>query len=148
MEAVQAQVLTLVNTPREICTELRPPALDDLDLGLVVQRHVGDVQRETGLDISLHLSENRYETLGGLPEALSLNRFRTLQEALTNVWRHAQATRVHVSLMVNGRDVVLVVEDNGGGFDSPPAWPTSSTGDTTAWPGCRSAWCSSVGPCS
>ncbi len=120
VEAVRAKILTLVNTLREICAELRPPALDNLDLGLVVQRYVEDVQEETGLPISLHLPENRYEALGGLPEAVSLTLFRTLQEALTNVRRHARATQVRVSLTVNGRDVILVVEDNGQGFDCPP----------------------------
>ncbi len=118
-EVVRTKVLSLVNTLRDICSELRPPALDDLDIGLVVQRYVEDVQEETGLPISLHLPENRYEALGGLPEAVSLALFRTLQEALTNVRRHARATQVHVSLTVNGRDVVLVVEDNGQGFDCP-----------------------------
>ena len=119
IETVRARILTLIHTLRDICTELRPPALEILDLGLVVEKYVQDVQEETGLAISLHLPPNRYEALDRLPEVVSLNLFRTLQEALTNVRRHAQATHVHVSLTLNDRYVTLLIKDNGRGFVCP-----------------------------
>jgi len=118
-EALRGRVLTLVQALRRICTELRPPALDDLGLGLAVERHVEDVAEETGLNISLWVPTNCYETLVDLPEEISVCLFRALQEALTNVYRHAQATQVHVGLTVDEGHITLEVRDNGCGFRCP-----------------------------
>jgi len=96
-----------------IAHELRPAALD---MGLVgaLQQFIDGWSRTFGIAAEFHASgftETR------LPPAVETHLYRVAQEALHNVYKHAQATRVGVLLEKRGRDVVLIVEDNGTGFD-------------------------------
>lgn len=85
------------------------PHLDALDQLVATVRH-------TGLDV-------RYRTSGAiqvLPEALQLSTYRIVQEALTNVMKHAHAARVvTVDVTITPEDVVIVVQDDGAAHSSP-----------------------------
>lgn len=94
--------------------ELRPPTLDLLGLDAAIESYVGDWGRQFGV-------EAMYQGFGvdGLrlsPEA-EINVYRILQEALQNVHKHAGATRVHALLERRNGQTVLIVEDNGKGYD-------------------------------
>ena len=121
MEALRSRLRTTTNVLRRLCTELRPAALDDLNLGLAVSGYVQDVAGEWGIPITLHLPEDREQgrVLEGVRGEIALCLFRVLQEALTNVQRHARASRVHVTLAVEAGHVVLEVQDDGRGFRCP-----------------------------
>jgi PAS domain S-box-containing protein len=102
---------TLIQTVRQISTELRPAILD---LGLVatIEWQLQEFQSRTGIEGKL--SSAPEETT--LDNEGSTTVFRIFQEILTNVVRHAQATRVKVSLKETATFLTLQVQDNGRGI--------------------------------
>jgi signal transduction histidine kinase len=116
-EGLRTRLRAVIDGLRQICTELRPPALDDLSLGLAVRGHVEEVRERYGLDVSLKLA--RADELETLPEEARLCLFRVLQEALTNVHRHAGAKKVEVELLAGDGQVTLEVRDDGRGLVLP-----------------------------
>lgn len=92
--------------------DLRPTALDDLGLGpairTLVQRTFAGEEIAFVLDVADAIA---------LPAHHEVALYRITQEALNNVWKHAGATTVHVTLALEADEVVLCVADDGGGFD-------------------------------
>ena len=106
MEAVDAGIEQV----RAIAHQLRPPELDSLGLRDALVSHAEKWSVQVGLE--LHLQCDDVNPSMEVAEAL----FRSAQEALTNVARHAQASIVHVSLEWAGSDICLTIEDNGVGM--------------------------------
>jgi signal transduction histidine kinase len=100
-----------VHTVRRLATELRPPILDDLGLAAAVQWQAEQFSSRTGIPADVSAPDG----VGGTPE-VNLTLFRVLQEALTNVVRHAGASRVRIALERHGRELLLTVADDGRGF--------------------------------
>ncbi|MEE8152253.1 MAG: PAS domain S-box protein [candidate division NC10 bacterium] len=101
-----------VQAVRRIATELRPGVLDHLGLVAALEWQVREFQERTGLVCALKKSPDDLV----LDTARATTVFRICQEALTNVARHAQATKVEISLKITGRKLVLEVRDNGRGI--------------------------------
>src|SRR3989454_11401546 len=102
----------LVKSVRRIATELRPAILDQLGLPAAVEWLAQDFSRRTGIRCqSTILPIN-----GAISDELATALFRIVQEALTNVSRHAGATRVNIELGVKSDCVTLEVNDDGGGI--------------------------------
>jgi signal transduction histidine kinase len=103
----------LLERIHEISARVRPPMLDDLGLKDAVQSLLCDYEQHTGIAVKPDLRFERQ----ALPPAVSENVYRILQEALTNVSRHAGAPEVFVGLVVMPERVALTVRDAGAGFD-------------------------------
>ncbi len=101
-----------IHTVRKIAGELRPAVLDDLGLSVALEWQAREFQERTG--ISCVASVDSVDRLLTKKQATDL--FRISQELLTNVARHARATRVRVVLNLQDREVVLEVRDNGRGI--------------------------------
>ena len=99
---------------RKIATELRPGMLDDLGLAATMEWQAQEFIERTGIECELYLEEA--ETPLDRDTATAV--FRIFQETITNVARHAQATKVVVELDVGPDELVLVVRDNGKGISS------------------------------
>ena len=101
-----------IHTVRRIATQLRPSLLDDLGLEAAAEWLVKDFAARTDIKC------NFKSTLGDqeLSPAIATAGFRILQEALTNVARHAQATQVRVRLDHHSDELRLEVRDNGQGI--------------------------------
>ena len=93
--------------------EIRPTALDDLGIQTAIQNLTETWSERTGIEVDLHLTLDGRRLQPEIETAL----YRVLQEALTNVIRHAEATRVGVALGTNDLLVTMIIEDNGRGFD-------------------------------
>jgi len=119
IEALREGLRGVIDSLRQVSTELRPPALDDLSLGLTVRGYVEEVKSKYGLKISLRLPASAHDRLEALPEQVRLSLFRVLQEAIHNVHRHARASHVEVDLVADGDAVTLEVRDDGRGFRCP-----------------------------
>jgi signal transduction histidine kinase len=102
----------LLHSIHEVAARIRPTLLDDLGLKDAVQSYLSDYERRTGIAVRTDLIFGG----GDVPAGVSENVYRILQEALTNVAKHARATEVAVTLRVAGDHVVLTVRDNGVGF--------------------------------
>ena len=96
---------------RKLCTELRPPILDDLGLVSAIVWQAGEFQERT--KIRCH-AKGLGEFIVPRDHATAL--FRIFQEILTNVARHARAANVTVSLKKDGPRIVLAVKDDGKGI--------------------------------
>lgn len=108
---MKAFVAGTVDTLRRVTTRLRPPLLDELGLADAAQWQLDDFSRQTGIVVEASIALDG----GALDERISINVFRILQESLTNVARHAEATTINVSLLTKGSELVLEIRDNGCG---------------------------------
>lgn len=103
---------TTVNTVRRIASELRPVGLDTLGLSETIESQARQFQERTGITVESDCGQAGVD----LNPDQSIAVFRILQEALTNILRHAQATFVHIQLKRQEREVVLTISDNGRGI--------------------------------
>jgi signal transduction histidine kinase len=111
---VRDAIRALVDDLRRICGNLRPPTIDSLGLGAALQTYTREWSERTGVAVTLTLDAN----LGRLPEVAELSIFRIVQEGLSNVWRHAKASKVQVSLQhTSPRMLMVSISDDGLGFN-------------------------------
>lgn len=101
-----------VTEVRTISYLLHPPMLEDIGLEEAVRWYANGFAKRSGLEVRVDVADADAR----LPRELELAVFRTLQESLTNVHRHAKATRVDISLARAANRVVLSVKDNGVGL--------------------------------
>src|SRR5204863_9888522 len=92
LKTIAASIDTLINMIRRIATDLRPALLDDFGLLEALQWQLADFQARSGLECDFICAEADIP----LSPEKSIAVFRVFQEALTNVARHAQASRVEV----------------------------------------------------
>lgn len=105
--------------------ELRPPALDDFGLPEAIRRYAEEWTRTTGIPVDVYTSEAEGERLQSAAETAV---YRIVQEALTNVLKHAQASAVSIVVERNRGVLRLIVEDNGVGFDAEAVQETGGAG--------------------
>jgi PAS domain S-box-containing protein len=113
---------TTVQAVREIATELRPRMLDDLGLVPAIEWQVQDFQKRTGIQCGFSTEDIN------LDQERSTAIFRILQETLTNVARHAKATRVNIRLREDNDSIMLEVEDDGRGITEEEIYNPRSLG--------------------
>ncbi len=104
----------MIFTLRRIASELRPRTLDDLGLTAALEWHAQEFESRTGIRCVIALPQEQL----ALDSERSTAIFRIFQESLTNVARHAQATRVDARLEREQDQLILQVHDNGRGFDA------------------------------
>jgi two-component system, NarL family, sensor histidine kinase UhpB len=114
MHMLVGQLHTTLEDIRRIARELRPEALDDLGLINALIALSSRAARQGGLQIERRLSEN----LPSLPKELELVIYRVAQEALTNVLRHAEATRCVIELRSENEEIELRISDDGRGISA------------------------------
>jgi signal transduction histidine kinase len=112
-QATLLQIDTTIKSVRQIINDLRPTVLD-LGLSAAVEWQVSQFQRRTGIRCEVRDDHGDI----ALPDHSATAFFRILQESLTNIVRHANATEVTVELRLNGDWLTLTVKDNGCGL--PP----------------------------
>jgi signal transduction histidine kinase len=93
---------------------LHPSVLDDMGLAAAVRQHVSDYATSFGVAVDTQVEVVSH----ALPPLAATTLYRILQEALTNVARHARARNVGVELLQQGTMLTLVVRDDGVGFDA------------------------------
>jgi hypothetical protein len=99
---------------RRISEDLRPAMLDSLGLAAAVEHHAKQFSQRTGIPCRLDMNREEFE----LPDRLATAVFRIVQEALTNVARHAQASEVSVLIEQDDDGLHLTVDDNGRGISA------------------------------
>jgi two-component system sensor histidine kinase UhpB len=123
-EKMKGVVDTTVGAVRRIAADLRPVMLDDLGLVPAIEGLLHDLSQRTGIVVSLEPDHGSLAP--GEPVATAI--YRMVQEALTNVARHAEATEVQVTMNREGETFVVRVRDNGRGFDPELAAQKKSYG--------------------
>ncbi len=122
--AMAALIEATIGRVRTLATDLRPAVLDDLGLLAAIEWETQQFTRRTGIACALE----QPATLPPLDADRSTDLFRILQEALTNVVRHAAAHRVEVQVRATAAELVLVVGDDGRGIEEAEASSPRSLG--------------------
>ena len=113
LQAVQDITRAGLDEVRQVARRLRPGVLDDLGLASAMKALANDIGEASRVPIDLRLDEH----LPSLSPPVELVIYRIAQEALTNIARHADASRVKLSLMTASGTVQLRVADNGRGLN-------------------------------
>jgi signal transduction histidine kinase len=100
-----------LNRMRQLAEELRPPSIDTLDLATALGNCCGEFSKRSRLPV-----EYEAATIPSISDVTAITLYRFLQETLTNVLKHAEATRVWVELSQEEGSILLTVQDNGKGF--------------------------------
>lgn len=117
LDDVRNGIRDVVGTLRQICSDLRPPTLDSHGLAAAIRSLVHQWKKQTGIDIQLEIDPQ----LGRLPESFELSLFRIVQEGLSNIRKHANATRARLVLTrTPTANLMLELSDNGRGMENPP----------------------------
>ena len=113
LDLAVSHVHRTINDVRAISSSLRPPLLDDVGAASALRefcREWNEVYPHVQLDADIGVEDAE------VPETLGVGVFRTVQEALNNVAKHASATMVKVTLRIVGRRLCVEVSDDGRGF--------------------------------
>lgn len=106
-----------ISETRSVMIDLRPLVLDDVGLFSALKQYARQFEQRHGIPASVE----RAGPDRRLPATVESTFYRMAQEALTNVWKHADATQVRVRLEIRERSCVLQIEDNGKGCDMEQA---------------------------
>jgi len=96
-----------------LAIDLRPASLDHLGLVAALRQHTETISDQHGIPVQFEVTGEIERISGDMETAV----YRIVQEALTNIIRHAQATRIDVLLKRRDSSLIVIVEDNGVGFD-------------------------------
>jgi len=104
-----------IETARRVSAMLRPAILDDIGLAAAIRWQTRDFEQRTGVACELDLPLQDSTIAPTIAPPIALAMFRIVQEALTNVARHAQAHHVRIGLSVDPQTAVLTLADDGRG---------------------------------
>lgn len=116
LRSLRDQAMKLDSDLSLLVWQMRPSVLDSHGLASALNSFIREwsANHEIGCEFQSTLSNVR------LPPDIETNLYRIIQEALNNILKHASATQVNVSLNYVGDEAVLLIEDNGSGFDPDP----------------------------
>ena len=117
LQALHDQTYDIFIKIRGLAQDLRPPILDALGLKVSMQTYCTEFTRRTHLPITFEVDE----ALPVLPDIYNITLYRVLQEALSNIVKHANANHVWVDLSREDNNIILTVQDNGLGFNTKKA---------------------------
>jgi signal transduction histidine kinase len=123
-QALNVAIDRIINSVRRIASGLRPEVLDEIGLAAAFDWQAREFQRRTGIRCHVNIPARFADPDKDRSTAL----FRIFQELLTNVARHANATRVNVALAEGEAALALCVEDNGRGIKETEAQSPRSLG--------------------
>jgi PAS domain S-box-containing protein len=110
--AMKGVIDDIINAIRRISAELRPSALDDLGLVAAIRWHARQFEERTGIVAHLDSSLENID----LTQQQATAVFRIFEQAMTNIMRHAKATRVDIQLEKENGELALTIGDNGRGI--------------------------------
>ncbi len=115
---LEADILALIDNVRQLAFALRPAILDDYGLDAALRRYVQEMGKQSGLKVDYHGNLKPDERLS---EEVESALYRVVQEAMTNVVRHSEASSASIVLLKSGGTMTLLVEDNGIGMNAAAA---------------------------
>ncbi len=111
LDTLIADTTETLDKMRKLAQDLRPPVLDTLDLSSALETYCQEYSER--LHLTIHFEA---EPIPPVSDVVGITFYRFLQEALTNVIRHARASQVWVELFIENKVATLTIQDNGQGF--------------------------------
>lgn len=105
-------IKTIINGMREIIYDLRPMSLNNLGLAVTIDSYCFQLKKSFDIEVIFHEVPEEPE----LPSIWKLTLYRILQEACSNVIKHARASKIDITLSYEKERVLLIIKDNGIGF--------------------------------
>ncbi|MDW8327872.1 MAG: ATP-binding cassette domain-containing protein [Anaerolineales bacterium] len=116
LEKIRQGLRQAISSLRQMCSDLRPPTIDSHGLSAAIRSLAHQWSEQHGIPVDLEVDPD----LGRLPEAIELSVFRIIQEGLSNVRKHAFATRVSLTLRrTHTASLFVQLADNGQGLQAP-----------------------------
>ena len=113
LEDMKEQIIETMDDIRELALELRPTVLDDLGLARAIRFYANEYLGKRNIEVDFNFNNFDWK----MPTYTETMIFRIAQEAMFNIVKHAQASRVHIIYNVEKTTVEMVIEDDGVGFD-------------------------------
>ena len=114
MKAADNMINQAVDSVQKICSKLRPGILDNLGLVAAIEWQANEFEKSTGIKCTCTTFKGDLKLRPQKVTAI----YRIFQEALTNVARHSNATKVDIEFLVSGNNLMLEVRDNGRGIST------------------------------
>jgi signal transduction histidine kinase len=114
LERLQMLSRGALSEMRALIFQLRPAALEEQGLIAALEKHIAALRNKENIEIDFEVENSNDRRLSNEHEQAL---YRIAQESMNNIVKHAQATHVWVKLAINEQEAVLVVRDNGVGFD-------------------------------
>jgi signal transduction histidine kinase len=113
---IRSGIREVVSGLRQLCSDLRPPTIDSHGLSAAIRSLTHQWSKMSGIKVTLEIDPE----LGRLPEPIELSVFRIVQEGLSNVRKHSEASSVHLALSrTPTASLLLQLSDNGKGIAKP-----------------------------
>ena len=112
IDSLGVQIDKTIQSVREISSKLHPAILEDLGLRAAVEWQTKEFENRTTIKCNVSMPD---ETLG-LNKEDTRSLYRIIQEALTNIMRHAEANNVNISIIKSQDDILMTIKDDGKGF--------------------------------
>jgi len=109
---------------KKLSTELRPQLIDDMGLIAAIEWHSGNFEKSTNITCKTELTIEETD----IPKEMAIHIFRILQEGLTNVYKHAEADSVNITLKKADNSIHLIIKDDGKGIQEEDFQKSSSFG--------------------
>jgi signal transduction histidine kinase len=114
IDVIAEEVNHSIRSIREVSNELRPALLDKLGLFAAIEWLISEFNRKTGIDSDFEAASDQPT----INKDIEINIFRICQEALTNIGKHAEATKVTIKITCKNDILKIKVMDNGKGINS------------------------------
>jgi signal transduction histidine kinase len=113
-KALRDVIDSTTKTVQRISSELRPKILDSVGLVAAIEWHTREFTKRTGIQVQLKQNAE----LPKIEDIIATGVYRIVQEALTNVARHSQASHVDIGIVLNDGTLCVKISDNGKGLDN------------------------------
>lgn len=127
LEDLKESVKVALKEVRSIIYDLRPMSLDDLGLNQTISEMVSNINEESGLDIELKLKVIKAE----IEPIIQVAVYRIIQEAFNNIRKHSKAKHAQIKLDFGTKYLMLIISDDGIGFDVEETLSTVKTKGTS-----------------
>jgi signal transduction histidine kinase len=118
VEELETRLQGTINNLREVMDDLHPQTLDVLGLTAALEAHLASHEKNSSVETNFFASSAAEEL--DLPKTTQLQLYRIVSEAVHNVYKHADATRLELTFDCTDNELILTVEDNGRGFEARP----------------------------
>ncbi len=113
--SLETRTSRLIDDVRKLAWDMRPSILDDYGIEIALSRYIAETAKVCSFEIDFqHISPPEMDRL---PIQTEVTLYRIAQEAVTNIIRHAQASQASIILTRNVKNTIMLIEDNGIGFD-------------------------------